>query len=142
MLNWKPHNIFLKVNLNIMKTLASLFATSILSFTFLDQILIHFSSIYSVRATWPFSLPRYDFIYNDTGEVYNLWSSSIRFPLSTSLTIMFLVPMKLLNYIQIKVQTWLQCETFRKRILTHFEYVLVEEQLLLARESDTMHCSS
>jgi len=49
--------------------------------------------------------------------------------------------MKLFNYIQIKVQTWLQCETFRKHILTHTESVLMEEQLLLARKRD-MHCSS
>jgi hypothetical protein len=54
---------FLKINLNIMKTLASLFATWFLSFTFLDQILTYFSSFYSVRATWPSSLPRFDFIY-------------------------------------------------------------------------------
>ena len=46
--------------------------------------------------------------------------------------------MKLFNYIQIKVQTWLQYETFRKHILTHSEFILVEEQLLLARERD-MH---
>jgi len=70
------------------------------------------------------------------GEMHNLWSSSIRFPLSTSLTIMFLVLMKLFIYIQIKVQTWLQCETFIKHVLTHSESMLMEEQLLLARERE------
>jgi len=56
---------------------------------------------------------------------------------------MFFVPMKLFNYIQIKVQTWLQCETFRKHILTHSESKLVEEELLLARERERdMHCGS
>jgi hypothetical protein len=57
---------FLKINLKIMKTLASLFATWILSFTFLNQIRIRFSSIYSVRATWPSSLPRLILFINDT----------------------------------------------------------------------------
>jgi len=38
------------------------------------------------------------------------------------------------KHIQIKVQTWLQCETFIKYVLTHSESMLVEEQLLLARE--------
>ena len=44
--------------------------------------------------------------------------------------------MKLFIYIQIKVQTWLQCETFIKHVLTHSESMLMEEQLLLARERE------